>query len=167
MEKAFNSQINKEFYSSYLYLAMSSYFESANFRGMAKWMRLQAMEESAHAMIIFNFVIERGGAVKLDAIAAPEVDFASPLDVFEKALEHEKYVTASIYSLMETAQGERDYASQSMLNWFVDEQVEEEANATEVVEQLKMAGDKSGLLFIDRSLGERTFATPQPLVGKI
>lgn len=167
MEKALNSQINKEFYSSYLYLAMASYFEAANLRGMAKWMRVQAMEESAHAMIIYHYVIERGGTVRLDALAAPGGDFASPVEVFQQALDHERTVTASIYSLMAAAQEERDFASQSMLNWFVDEQVEEEANATEVIEQLKMAGDKSGLLFLDSSLGQRTFVTPQPLAGKM
>jgi len=168
VEKALNEQINKEFYSSYLYLAMSAYFEDTNLKGFAKWMRVQAQEESAHAMIIFNHIIERGGKVSLGQIAAPTAKFASPLEVFQKSLEHEQYISSSIHSIVELANQEKDYASLNMLNWFVDEQVEEEANASEIVEQLKMVGDRPGNVFyIDRHIGKREFSVPSPLAGKL
>ena len=168
MEKALNEQINKELYSSYLYLAMASYFESTNLRGFAKWMRVQVMEESSHAAILYNYIFERGGTVTLSAIAAPTASFTSPLDAFEKTLEHEKFITSSIYSLVDVAREERDYATQNFLNWFVEEQVEEEANDNEIIEQLKLIGDAStGALFmLDQKLGTRIFAMPAPLVGK-
>lgn len=167
MEKALNEQINKEFYSSYLYLAMASYFEDINLRGFAKWMIVQAQEESAHAMILYNHIIERGGKITLGQIAAPTNKFSSPLDAFQKTLEHEQFITSSIYALVELAQQEKDYASSSMLNWFVDEQVEEEANDHEIIEQLKMADGKPGNMFhIDQHLGQRSFSIPSPLKDK-
>lgn len=168
MLKAINEQITKEFYSAYLYLSMAGYFEEQTLPGLAKWMRVQAQEESCHAMILFNYVNEQGGKIVLGAIEAPPCEFASVLDVFEKTLAHEKKVTASIYALMDTAVAERDYASRQMLDWFVTEQVEEEQNDNTIIAQLKRIKDDSNAMFLlDKDLGTRIFAVPAPLVGKI
>lgn len=168
LQKALNEQIAKEFYSSYLYLAMAAYFESKNLRGFAKWMRVQAMEESCHAMIIYNYVLERGGQVSLAPLDGAAAEFSSPLEVFEKAFQHEQMITASINSLTELAIQEKDHASRNLLNWFVDEQVEEEANASEIVEKLKLGGaNDAALLFLDGTMGARVFTLPVPLQGKI
>ncbi len=156
MQDAMNEQIKNELYSAYLYLAMSAYFESENLPGFAHWMRLQAEEEQTHALKFFDFINERGGRVALGAIEEPPADFASPLNVFEETLSHEQKVTGMIHDLYALALEEKDYASQVFLHWFVDEQVEEEAHATEILEQLKMVGDRAqGLLMLDRGLGER------------
>ena len=156
MEKAINGQINAELYSSYLYLAMSAYAEDANLPGFAQWMKVQAQEEQEHAMKFFHHVAERGGRVELEAIAKPPVDFQSPLAMFEQTLEHEKHVTALINDLYAQAVKEKDYASQVMLQWFISEQVEEEANATQIVETLRIGGEKgNALIMTDRALGSR------------
>ena len=168
MQKALNEQITKEFYSAYIYLAMAAWFEEQSLNGFAKWMRVQTQEETSHAMILFNYVIERGGAVSLGALEAPSTSFSSVLEIFEKALEHEQYITSSINKLMDIAIEERDHAARSMLNWFVDEQVEEESNANTMIARLKLCGEKTdGILLLDSEVGTRTFTLPAPLVGKI
>ena len=156
IQDAMNVQIKNELYSAYLYLSMSAYCESINFAGFAHWMRIQAQEEVEHAMKFYGFIHERGGRVVLQAIDQPPVEFQSPLDVFEKTLEHEQKVTGMIHDLYGLAVQEKDYASQIFLQWFVTEQVEEEDSATQIVETLKMIGDKhQALLMLDRELSRR------------
>jgi len=159
MEIALNKQINAELYSSYLYLSMAAYFESVDLAGCANWMRAQTQEEIFHAMKMYDFLNERGGRVKLTAIEAPPTEWESPLAVFEHAYKHEQLVTSLINDLMELAISEKDHATQIFLQWFVSEQVEEEASANEVVQKLKLAGD-SGLFMVDRELGQRVFTPP-------
>jgi ferritin len=157
LQDAMNEQIKNELYSGYLYLAMSAHFEASNLPGFASWMRLQAAEEQEHALKFFDFINERGGRVELQAIDQPPVDFEGPLAVFQTTLEHEKKVTSLINGLYELALAEKDYPAQVMLQWFIDEQVEEEANATQIVETLKMVGEKGqALVMLDRQLGERS-----------
>jgi ferritin len=156
LQDAMNEQIKNELYSAYLYLSMSAYCEAANLPGFAHWMRMQAQEEEAHAMKFYDFIYERGGRVVLQAIDQPPVEFPSPLAVFEQTLEHEQKVTAMIHDLYTLAVEEKDYASQAFLQWFVTEQVEEEASATQILETLKMIGDKGhALIMLDRQLGRR------------
>lgn len=156
LQTALNEQIKNELYSAYIYLSMSAYFESINLPGFANWMRKQSQEEVNHAMKIFDFIHERGGRVELQAIDQPPVSFESPLKVFEMALEHEKKVTAMIHDLYKLAEEEKDYPTQVMLHWFIEEQVEEEKSASDVVEQLKRIGDDGvGLLLLDQKLGDR------------
>jgi ferritin len=155
--KAFNEQINEELYSSYIYLAMVAHFEELNFPGFANWMRQQAQEEVAHAMRLFTHLTRRGGRVVLKAIGEPPADFGSPLEAFQAALAHEQHITGTIHALYEVALAEKDYPAQLELQWFIDEQVEEEETAGGVVEALKMAGDNQGaLLMLDRELAGRT-----------
>ncbi len=165
MEAALNKQVNWEMYSAYLYLSMSSYLESKGLAGGAHYMKAQAQEEMIHAMKIFDFVNERGGRAVLEAIEAPPFDWDSPLAVFEHAYEHEQHVTKLINGLMDLALEERDHATQIFLQWFVSEQVEEEASASGVVEQLKLAGDK-GLFLVDKELGQRPMPIPIPKGGE-
>jgi ferritin len=156
VQDAMNEQIKNELYSAYLYLSMAAYFEAEDFQGFAHWMRAQAEEERAHAMKFFDFINERGGRVTLHAIEQPPTTWTSPLDVFETTLEHEETVTSLIHKLYALSLEENDYASQVFLQWFVDEQVEEEANANQIVAQLKMVDGKAqGLLMLDRALGQR------------
>jgi len=161
MEKAFNDQINAELFSSYLYLSMSAYFTSANLPGFAHWMSIQVKEENAHAMLMFNFVLERGGKIKLQSIAQPDFEWKNAIKVFESTLTHEQKVTGLINNLLSLAMQEKDHASANFLQWFVSEQVEEEANATEILEQLKIVEGKGhGLLLLDRELKTRVFVDP-------
>ncbi len=156
IQDAMNEQMKNEFYSAYQYLSMAAYCESENLPGFAHWMRTQAREETEHAMKFYDFILDRNGRVVLRAIEEPVVEFGSPLEVFERALEHEQRVTAMINDLYGLAVTENDYASQTFLQWFVTEQVEEEKNAGDVVETLKMIGDKSEALFLlDRELSRR------------
>lgn len=156
IQDEFNAQIGEEMFSSHLYLSMSAWFESVNLGGFSHWMRVQAAEESAHAMKFFDFICERGGRVELGAITKPQADWKTPLEAFEAALAHEQHITSRIDSLMTLAVSEKDYASQSFLRWFVDEQVEEEAHADEVVQKLRMTGDApGGLYMVDRELAGR------------
>jgi ferritin len=166
IEKIINDQIVAETYSGYLYLSMSAYFESRGLKGMSAWMKCQAQEELTHAIKFFNYVHERGGRVILGAIEAPPSEWASPLAAFEDALAHEQKVTGLINSMVDLALKEKDHASDSFLRWYVDEQVEEEATAGEIVDQLKLIGDNGqGLLMLDRELGARTFTYPPPALG--
>lgn len=156
MEKALNQQINKEIYSAYLYLAMAAHSETIGLRGFANWFRIQFNEELAHAMKFFHYVNEQGSAVELDAIEKPQAKFKSPVALFEETLKHEQFVTKSIHGLVDLAIAEKDHATNSFLKWFVDEQVEEEANAQEILGLLKMAGGQPpGLMYIDRQLAAR------------
>ncbi|HID97127.1 MAG TPA: ferritin [Thermodesulfobacteriaceae bacterium] len=163
MEKALNNQINAEMYSAYLYLSMAAYFEANDLPGCTQWMKAQAQEEMVHAMKLYGFVNERGSRVTLGAIKAPPVEWDSALAVFEQAYEHEQFVTSLINQLMDLAIEERDHATQIFLQWFVTEQVEEEASASEVVNKIKLAGETSGGLFIvDKELGQRALPVPVP-----
>ncbi len=157
VQDAINEQIKNELYSAYLYLSMGAYFEAANLSGFAHWMKMQAAEEQGHAMRFFDYVFERGGRVQLKAIDQPPFEWKSPLDAFEQVLEHERKVTSLIHDLYALAVKENDYATQTMLHWFIDEQVEEEANALKIVEQLRMIdGHSTALLMLDHRLGERS-----------
>lgn len=156
MQDAMNAQIKEEFYSAYIYLSMSAYYESLNLPGFAHWMRLQYEEEVSHALKFLDHINDRGGRVTLAAIEAPPVEFESPLAAFKAAYDHERYITGKIHDLYELATKENDYSALSLLQWFIDEQVEEEKNTLDVVEQLEMIGDhKMGLFMMDRELGQR------------
>ncbi len=151
-----NDQIKHELYSAYLYLSMSAYLEAANLPGAAHWMRSQALEEREHAMKFFDHIYDRGGRVTLQAIDQPPIEFNGLLDAFEKALAHEQKVTGLINDIYGLAVQEKDYASQTFLQWFVDEQVEEEKSADQIVQQLQMIGENKGALFmLDAHLGKR------------
>jgi ferritin len=153
---AMGEQIKRELYSAYLYLSMAGSFEVANFTGFAHWMRQQSREELEHAIKFFDFLLDRGEHVELQAIDAPPYAFRSPLDTFEQALEHEKEITAHLNDLYGLSVRENDYPAQVLLNWFVTEQVEEEKSATDVAERLRMAGeDSAALLLLDSELGKR------------
>ena len=156
MEAALNRQVNAEFYSAYLYLGMSAYFESANLKGFAKWMRVQAKEEQAHAIRIYDYLIARGGKITLAAIEAPRAKWTSAGKVFEETYAHEQKVTGMIHDLVDLATKEKDHATFEMLQWFVKEQVEEEQNASEILSQITTVGDIVGHLFwLDHQLGKR------------
>lgn len=164
MEKAFNDQINKELYSEYLYLSMKAYFERLNLKGFVNWFNVQVQEEHAHAMGMYDYVHERGGEVELEAIDKPETKWESPLACFEQVLSHEEFVTSRINALMDVAEEVKDRAALSFLNWYLKEQVEEEATVTDVLATLKLIGDdKKALLMLDKDLAARTFV--QPVIG--
>ena len=156
MIEALNHQINAELYSSYLYLSMSAYFQDISLKGFANWMRVQAQEELDHAMKIYDYVLELGKKVELLAIEKPPNEWDSPLDAFEAVYKHEQQVTGLINKLVDTAIAEKDHATNNMLQWFVAEQIDEEASANEIVQKLKLIGeDGRGLLILDRELAER------------
>ncbi|MCX7705135.1 MAG: ferritin [bacterium] len=156
LQKAMNEQIRNELYSAYLYLSMSVFFEEKNLPGMAKWMRIQAKEEVGHAMRFFDFMVDVGAKIELLEIDKPPADFTSATDIFEKTLEHEKKVTAMINKLVDLAQKANDNPAMVMLQWFVNEQVEEEKNATLILETLKMVKEQpSATVMLDRELGKR------------
>lgn len=152
-----NDQIQAELYSAQLYLSMSVYCEAGNLKGFANWLRVQYEEETSHAMKFIDYILERGGEVTLKAIDAPPAKFGTMLQLFEEVAVHEKKVTGFINKLYETAVNEKDYASQIFLQWFVSEQVEEEASVGDIVAKLKMMGDKSpgSLLYLDKELKKR------------
>ena len=153
LEKAFNYQINRELYSEYLYLSMQAYFERLNLKGFVNWMTVQIQEEHAHAMGMFNYLNQRGGKV--------EIDWSSPLEVFEHILTHEELVTSLINKLMDVAEETKDRAAISFLNWYLKEQVEEEDNVGNVLATLRLIGDdKKALLMLDKDLATRTFVAP-------
>ena len=156
VQDAINEQIKNELYSAYLYLAMSAHFEAEALPGFAKWTRMQADEETEHAMKLFDYLNERNGRVILHAIDQPPIEFGTPLEIFEMILAHEQKVTSLIHNLYAVALEEKDYATQVMLHWFIDEQVEEEDNAGSIVDQLKRVGDHAGAIYhIDRNVGKR------------
>lgn len=156
METALNEQIREEMYSSYLYLSMSAYFEGLNLKGMARWMRIQFKEEQAHALKLFDFIHDRGGAVALRTIDQPQATWTSPAAAFAATYQHEQHITACINKLVDAAQAERDHATVGILQWFVKEQVEEEAHVEPIVRRLEVAGDNPAVLFFtDRELGAR------------
>jgi len=164
MIEMLNHQINREIYSAYLYVSMSSYANFIGLKGFANWFNVQVQEELAHAQIFYNFVNDLGERVILKAIETPEIDFKSPLDLYEKTLAHEKIVTSLINDLISLAREEKDYASDNFLAWFVKEQVEEESNANELIAKLKLIKDDGrGLLMLDNELAQRTFVAPSPL----
>lgn len=151
-----NDQLNKELFSSYLYLYMSAHCRSISLDGCAHWLRLQADEEREHAMKFFDYIEEQQGTVVLGSIAEPRGKFRSVQEVFEKVLEHEKYVTKSINQIMEFAVQEKDFATQNFLQWFIKEQVEEESSAQQALDRFKLAGDSMGaVLQLDRELSKR------------
>lgn len=165
MEDALNKQINAELYSAYLYFSMAADFETKNLSGFARWMYAQAREEFGHATRFYNYINEQQGKAKLGAIEAPPTEWVSPLEVFEAAYKHEQHVTSLINNLVSLAMEEKDYASNIFLQWFVTEQVEEEASASTIVEKLKMVGDNpQGLFMMDQELAQRQ-AGMLPLPG--
>lgn len=161
-----NEQVNREFFSAYLYLSMSAYFSDLGLSGFANWMRIQAQEEQSHAMLVYDFILDRGEKVELKAIEKPESNWECPLCVMEEVLKHEMYITKSINDIMAVAEEEKDRATMSYMNWFVDEQVEEEANAQDIIAKLKLIGDdKSALFMMDKDLASRVF-TPPSIAGE-
>lgn len=167
IEAAINAQINAEMWSAYLYLSMSAYCQDKGYTGMANWFAIQFKEEQDHAQIFYNYLISRGGRVLLKAIDAVETEWASPLAAFEHTYKHEQHVTSLINNLMHIAVEEKDYASQSRFQWFIDEQVEEEEHALELVNKLRMLdGNSYGMYMLDQELAARVYATPSPLAAK-
>ena len=157
VQNALNDQIQKELYSSYIYLSMAAYFETENLPGAANWMRIQHQEELAHAMKFFDYINDRAGRVQLQALGQPPLTFASPLAVFEEALAHERKVSKSIHDLYALAVQENDYPTQSMLQWFINEQVEEEKAAGDIVAQIKMIQDSPAAMYmLDQEFAART-----------
>lgn len=164
MEQALNGQIQAEFESAYLYLSMSAWFEANDLPGCAHWMRKQAGEEQEHAMKLYKYVAARGGRVVLGAIAEPRRDWQSATEVFEQTLGHEEKVTQLIYGLVEQAEAMKDHATREMLGWFVNEQVEEEETAREMIAACEAVdGNKFGLYMLDKELSSRTYALAAPL----
>jgi ferritin len=156
MQEALNAQINAELYSSYIYLSMAAYFEAQNLMGFANWMHVQSREENVHAMKFYKFVNDRRGRVSLQPIDGPKTEWENALAVFEDSLKHEQKVTGLINKLVDLAIKESDHATQSFLKWFLDEQVEEEANVDMVIQDLKRIGDVGqGLFMLDRELAAR------------
>lgn len=161
MERALNKQVNAELYSSYLYLAMESYFQSVSLTGFARWMRGQVQEEMFHGIKIYDYIHERGGKSQFEAIDKPETEWDSPLAAFEHILAHEKKVTDLINGLIDVALEVSDHAAKAFLDWFIIEQVEEEASVGEIVDRLRLIGDdSSGLFLLDTELGKRVFTVP-------
>ncbi len=161
LEKAFNDQINAEFYSEYLYLSMYAYFDRMNLQGFKNWMDVQRQEERAHAMGLFQYLQDRGGKVTLDKIEQPKTDWESPLDVFEDVLKHEQLVTSKINALADVADSVKDRAAVSFLDWYIKEQVEEESNVSNVLKTLRLiCNDKQCIYMLDKELAARTFTQP-------
>ncbi|MBQ2984283.1 MAG: ferritin [Candidatus Gastranaerophilales bacterium] len=161
MQNAFLDQINKELFSEYLYLSMKAYCLEKNLLGFANWFDVQVQEEHAHAMGMYDYVVERGGRVILEAIEKPENTWENPLELFKAVLKHEEFVTSRINALMDVAEETKDRAALIFLNWYLKEQVEEEANVGGVIAQLELIGDdKSGLFALDKELATRTFVAP-------
>lgn len=162
---AINEQINAETYSAYMYLSMAAYFEEMGLSGFANWMKIQYQEESAHALKFFNYITERNGKVVLKAVAQVPVDFNGIVNVFEHTLNHEINVTGMINNLMNIAVAANDHATQSFLKWFIDEQVEEEANVEKILATLKLInGEGNGIFMMDREMSQRVFVDPNAAV---
>ncbi len=164
LNDAMNEQIKNELESYYIYLSMAAYFHSKGLDGMGHYMRVQAHEEMTHAMKFLNHLLDRGGKVVLKDLKQLKTEWKSPLEAFQDAYEHEKFISQKINELMAVAREEKEFASEPLLGWFTNEQVEEEANASKISEQLDMVGaDKSGLLMLDRELGARAYPPGSPL----
>jgi len=164
--KVLTEQVNKELFSAYLYLSMSAYFSDLGLLGFANWMRVQYQEETAHAMLMYDFLINRGEKVVLAPVDAPENNWQNPLEVMEEVLAHEIYVTGLINNIITVAEEVKDRATMSYFNWFIDEQVEEEANAQDIISKLKLIGDdKSALYLLDKDLSARIFVQPMMKAG--
>lgn len=160
IQDALNAQINLEQFSAQLYLAMSAHCEGRSFRGFAHWLRVQAQEETKHAMKLVEFVVDRGGRLALAAIATPPSEFGGITQVFEQILEHEKSITGTINALFELSRAEKDYASEIALQWYVTEQIEEESNVGQILDQLKAVGEQGGgIWYLDSKMGKRGAAT--------
>jgi len=156
MMETMNNQINEELYSSYLYMAMSAHFAHEGWEGMAKWMMAQAKEEEVHAMKFYHHILGRGGKVELKAIAKPPVKWGSPVEIFRESLKHEEYITGKIHNMMKLAIEENDFAAEGLLQWFVDEQVEEEASVSQVLLTMERIGGKGpAMVMMDHQLGKR------------
>ena len=156
MQDALNAQVNLEQYSAQLYLAMSAHCDGRSFKGFAHWLRVQASEETAHALKLIDFLLDRGGKLELRAIGVPPSEFGGVIQVLEQTLEHEKGITARINALFELARGEKDYASEIALQWYVNEQVEEESNVGQIVDHLRAVGDQGGgIWYLDSRMGKR------------
>jgi ferritin len=161
MEDSLNEQVNREMYSAYLYMSMSAYAAHEGLKGFANWFMVQYHEEMLHAMRLYEFILHRGGSVTLKVIAQPPATFASPLEMFQKTLEHEQYITKSINDWMDQAIAEKDHATQIFLQWYVTEQVEEEGNDQEILAQLKLIGaNTQGLMLLDKDLAARITTVP-------
>ncbi|MFA5886552.1 MAG: ferritin [Patescibacteria group bacterium] len=159
-----NEQIKEEFYSAYFYLALAAKLEKLNLRGMANWLYIQAKEENDHALGLFKFLVERGEEPELLALAQPAMSgIKTASDIFQAGLKHERYITTRIYGILEAAREAKDYALESFIKWYIDEQVEEEAQATEIIEKLKLIGqDGSALYLLDQELAKRTYLPSGP-----
>jgi len=163
VQDALNGQLNWELYSAYIYLSMSAYFESLNLKGFANWMRVQTQEEMVHAMKFYSYITNRGGKVIMASISGPHIDWNSPLAAFEEAYVHEKGVTERINKLVDLSLEEKDYQTNNFLQWFVNEQIEEESSVDEISKKLILIGkDGSALLYIDNELAQRVFTPPVP-----
>ena len=161
MQKAFLAQINKELFSEYLYLSMKAYFANLNLKGFVNWLSIQVQEEHAHAMGMFDYVIERGGKIELEAIEKPKCNWSSPLEAFKDVVNHEQYITSQINALYDVADEEKDRAAQLFLNWYVKEQVEEEASSGDILAHLELIKDDTkALLDLDKELSQRVFNPP-------
>jgi ferritin len=159
MQKALNTHLNEEFYSSYLYLSMAAYFEAKNLKGFANWFRIQTQEEHVHGMKFFDFILQKGSKVTLSQINTPKIEWKDIKEIFSDTLKHEQKITGLINKLIEIAMQEKDFATNNFLQWFVTEQVEEEANVEEIIQKIEMIGDnKSGLYMLDNELGARVAA---------
>ncbi|ASJ12687.1 ferritin [Thermococcus thioreducens] len=156
MLKALNEQLNRELYSAYLYFSMAAYFEDMNLEGFANWMKAQAEEELGHVLRFYNYIYDRNGRVELKAVQEPPKEWDSPLAAFEAAYEHEQFITRHIHELAALAEEEKDYSTRAFLEWFINEQVEEEANVKKIVDKLKFAKDSPQVIFmLDQELGQR------------
>lgn len=161
LEAAFNDQINKEYYSAYLYLAMKTAFAEMNLPGFVNWFDIQVQEEKAHAVGMYDYLLERGAHVELGAIDKPQLKGTTPLEIFKQVLEHEQFVTSRINAVYDVAEEVKDRAAMLFLNWYIKEQVEEEASASDVLARIEMIGDdKHGLLALDKELAARVFNPP-------
>lgn len=161
IEKELNKQLNKEFFSAYLYMSMSAYFQSVDLLGFANWMNIQAREEMLHAEKFYNFIHERNGKVVLEQLDKPQTDWESPLAAFEDALKHELFITSSLNDLVNAALEEKDHATNIFLQWFITEQIEEESNALEIIRKLKLMQDAPGGMFmLDKELAARVLVLP-------
>ena len=158
METEFNKQINEEIYSSYLYLSMAAYFDSLSLSGFSQWLKYQAQEEMFHAMKFYHYIVEQDKDVKINGLDQPKQDFKSLVEVFDMAWKHEQHVTKLLNDIMHLAIEEKDYATQSLMKWYIDEQVEEEASMLKILKQLNMVGEKgAGIFMLDAHLKERKF----------